>query len=112
MSFLLFIALILGVTVVPVMIGARVVGAEKTGFGAALLGIFMVSATSMAAQMFIPNQIFAFLVSAVVGAVFLSAILGTTFPRALGVSAITAAVQIAVVVVFVGAGIGMHKFAT
>lgn len=41
MQFLLGLAILLAVTVVPVMIAARVVGARKTGFGSAVFALFL-----------------------------------------------------------------------
>ena len=106
MDFLLVIALLVGATVVPVMIGARVVRAQNTGFGSALLAVVMLVALSLGVDKFLTNQILAFIVSAAVGAFLLAGILGTSFLRGLAVSFIAAVVQLIIMVVFAGAIIG------
>ena len=106
MSFLLFIALLLGVTVVPVMIGARIVGAKNTGFGSALLAVIILAAVSIGIDRYFGNQLLGYIASAAAGGFFLAGILGTTFWRGIAVSIITVVVQAIIVVVFAGALIG------
>lgn len=106
MDILYALALLVAVTVVPIMVGARVVGAKNTGFGSALIAVFVLAALSFGVAKFIPNQILAFVVSAAGGGILLSAILGTTFWKGIAVSIIAVAVQIAVLVMFAGALIG------
>lgn len=106
MEFLIIIAVLVAITVAPVMIGARIVGANNTGFGSALLAVVMLGAVSVGVDHFIGNRVLAFVVSATAGALLLAGILGTTFLRGLAVSAIVTVIQIAVMLVVVGALIG------
>lgn len=106
MEIITAIALIIAVTVVPIMVGARVVGAKNTGFGSALIAVIVLLALSYGIAKFIPNPIVAFIASAAGGGVFLSAILDTTFLRGIAVSIIAVAVQFAILVMFAGAIIG------
>jgi hypothetical protein len=106
MEILYALGLLIAVTVVPIMVGARVVGAKNTGFGSALIAVVVLAALSFGVAKFIQNPILAFVVSAAGGGVFLSAILGTSFWRGIAVSVIAVAVQIAVLVMFAGAIIG------
>lgn len=48
MSFLIMLLVLLAVIFVPVMIGARVVGARNTGFGAALLSVLALALITVA----------------------------------------------------------------
>ncbi len=112
MSFLLFIALLLGVTVIPVMIGARIVGARNTGFGSALLAVIALACVSIGVDKFFGNQLLGYIVSAAAGGFFLAGILGTSFWRGIAVSIITVVVQVIVFVVFAGALIGGAAVAT
>jgi len=96
---LVVLALIL---VVPVMIGARMVGADKTNFGAALFAVFMSVAAGATIQLFGLSGFIAFVLSAVVGAFLLAAILGTTFWRGMAVSVVAGAIQMLVFAVFLG----------
>ena len=93
------------VAVVPVMIGARMVGANNTGFGSALFGVIMLAFLSGAVKLFGFSDVLAFVVGAGVGGLLLSAILGTTFWRALGVSVIATAIQVGAIVLFAGAAL-------
>lgn len=106
MSFLLFVALLLGVTVIPVMIGARMVGAGNTGFGSALLAVIALTLISMGVDKFFGNQLLGYLVSAVAGGYILAGILRTSFWRGIAVSIITVVIQVIVFVVFAGALMG------
>ena len=112
MTFLMFIALLLAVTVVPVMIGARIVKAKNTGFGAALFAIILLTALSAAVEHFFSSQGIAFIVSAFGGAAILAGTLGTTFLRGLVVSVIVVAVQFAVILGVAGTAFGLASLAT
>ena len=106
MSVLLVLAVLVVVAVLPIMIGARIVKAQHTGFGSALLAVIVLSALSLAVNHFFSNQFLAFLVSAAGGGFLLSAVLGTTFWRGIAVSIIAVALQVAFLVFFAGAILG------
>jgi len=106
MSFLLVLALLIAVAVVPIMIGARIVKAQHTGFGSALFAVILLSALSLVINKFITNQFLSFVASAAGGGFFLSFVLGTTFWRGIAVSIIAVALQVAFLVFFAGAILG------
>jgi hypothetical protein len=106
MDILVAITLLIAVTVVPIMIGARVVGAKNTGFGSALIAVVVLSALSFFVSKYIGNPLLAFAASAAGGGVMLAAILGTTFWKGILVSIIAVAIQIGVLVMFAGALLG------
>jgi hypothetical protein len=106
MEFLYAIGLLIAVTVVPIMVGARIVGAKNTGFGSALFAVILLSALSIAVNKFIDNSVLAFLASAAGGGFFLAGVLGTTFWKGIVVSVIAVAIQVAILVFFAGALLG------
>ena len=106
MELLLAVGLLLAVTVVPIMIGARIVGAKNTGFGSAFFAVIMLTVLSIVVTKFIPNPVLAFIASAAGGGFFLAGVLGTTFWKGILVSIIAVAVQVAILFMFAGAIFG------
>ena len=84
------------------MIGARVVNARNTGFGSALLAVVVLAAISAAADGIVGNSLVSVIAVAVLGAMVLAAILGTTFLRGLAVSVIAAIIQVGVMLLLAG----------
>ena len=111
-SFLLFIALSLGIIVIPVMIGARIVGARNTGFGSALFAVIVLACVSIGVAKFFGNQLLGSIVSAAAGGFFLAGILGTSFWRGIAVSIIAVVVQAILFAVLAGAIIGVAGVAS
>ena len=103
MSFLVMLLVLFVVTLVPVMIGARVVGARNTGIGAALLSVLALVVIHVVCDRLIASPLLNFLISAAIGGLIMAQILGTTFWRAIGVAIIAAAVQWGLMLLFVGA---------
>ena len=103
MSLLIMLLVVFVVALVPVMIGARVVGARNTGVGAALLSVLAITLISIICDRLIGNPLFNFLIAAALGGLVMSGILGTTFWRAIGVAIIAAAIQWGIALLFFGA---------
>ena len=103
MAFLIMLLVLFVVALVPVMIGARVVGARNTGIGAALLSVLALTVIQAVCDRLVGTPLLNFLISAALGGMVMSWILGTTFWRAIGVAIIAAAVQIAIRILFFGA---------
>ena len=57
MSFLISIVVLFAVAIVPIMIGARIVGARNTGFGAGSLSVLLLTAISAACDRLVGNAI-------------------------------------------------------
>ena len=85
------------VLVVPVMLGARLVNARNKGFGSALLAVLVLAALSAVINGAVANDLVAIFAMAVLGAMALASILGTTFVRGLAVSIIASLIQFGVV---------------
>jgi hypothetical protein len=100
MTYLLFILLVIGFSVGPVMIGARLFKAKNTGFGPSLVAVIVLAAVSLGVDKLIGNPWLGSAASAIAGGFFLARILGTSFWRGIGVSLVAVAVQVIVIVVF------------
>jgi hypothetical protein len=105
-EFLILFAVIAIVLVVPVMLGARIVNARNRGFGSALLAVLVLAALSAVINGAVPNALFATFAMAILGAVALASILGTTFLRGLAVSIIASIIQFGVVILLAMAVFG------
>ena len=92
------ILLIAGITVFPIMIAARIVGARHTGFWFALLALLMQSLVSGLLNRLFFNPLQAMLVSLLVAPAVYAAVLGTTYLKGLAISALF--VIIALLVLF------------
>jgi hypothetical protein len=103
MAVFIMLLVLLVVVTVPVMIGARLVGAANTGVGSALLSVLALMVVSYVCNRFFHSALLNFLASAGIGGVVMAGILGTTFWRAIAVSLIASAIQIGVAMLFFGA---------
>lgn len=83
--------------VVPVMFGARLVGARNTGFGSALLAVVILAVLSAVIDGVVTNELIAFVAMAAIGAMVLAGVLGTTILRGLAISVIATIIQVGVV---------------
>ena len=97
MEILIVIAVLAVALVVPVMFGARLVGARNTGFGSALLAVVILAALSAVIDGFVANDLVAIVALAAIGAMVLAGILGTTFLRGLAISVIATIIQVGVI---------------
>ena len=100
MEFLILFAVFVVVLVVPVMLGARMVNARNKGFGSALLAVLVLAALSAVINGAVANGFVAIFAMAILGAMALAGILGTTFLRGLAVSVIASIIQFGVVLLF------------
>jgi hypothetical protein len=104
---LLFLLMLAAITVFPIMIAARIVGAQNRSFGHALFALLLQAALSAALQAFVPNQALAGLASLLLGPAIYAMVLNTTYLRSLAISVLF--VVIAVVALFLLAPMmGMH----
>jgi len=108
MGLLVMFLVLFAVAIVPVMIGARLVGARNTGIGAALLSVIALTLIGVVCDRLIGSPFINFIASFVLGGIVMSSILGTTFWRAIGVSFIAALIQVGVVMLFFGAAVAGH----
>ena len=103
MWLLIVLALVLLVTVVPVMIAARIVGAKRTGFWICLVALVVSSLiVGLAVRMFHGGGLLAFFASAL-GFMW---ILDTTYWRGLGIVILQYLIIVLVVVILTFTAIG------
>ena len=101
-GFLVGILVVLLVTVVPVMIAARLVGARKTGFGSALLALFLQMVLAVAMLNLGPGPIVALAISVVGGALIYAFALDTTILRGFVVGLLASLIGAAIVYFLAG----------
>ncbi|MEM1081155.1 MAG: hypothetical protein AAGH65_06195 [Pseudomonadota bacterium] len=102
--------LILGITVFPVMLAARIVGAPETGFGRALLAVILFVIADITIQQFVSFGWFTTVISFLIGAAILSALLKITFVQASLVGLIITAIQMAVFLLLFGSFFAAESF--
>lgn len=102
------IALAILLTIVPVMIGARLVNAQNTGFGAAFMAMVALFVLSAVIGLFVPSENLGIALSIAGGAALFAGILGTTFLRGLVVSIVVVAIQTIVIFVLIGGMMGFE----
>ncbi|HVY23690.1 MAG TPA: hypothetical protein VG962_10095 [Steroidobacteraceae bacterium] len=86
LGLLLFLLLLAAVTVFPVMIAAKLVGAKNTDFAHALLALFLQGVLSWVLHAIFLRPLLAGLISLLVGPAIYAAVLKTTYLRGLAIS--------------------------
>ncbi len=111
LTLLLFLLILAAITVFPVMIAARIVGAKNTSFGYALFALLLQSAVSAVLQVFIHRPILAGIASLLIVPAIYAMVLNTTYLRGFAVSILF--VVIALISLFLLAPMaGMHPMAS
>ena len=94
---------IVALATVPIMVGARMVNAEHTGFGRALLVAFVLGALGMGVGKVLDNQVLGAIAQVVGGGFLISGLMGTSFPRGIAIGLIATVLQFLVILAFAGA---------
>ena len=102
---LLVLVLLVALATIPIMVGARIVKAEHTEFGRALIVAIVLAVVGMAIGKMVGNGFVAFIVQTAVGGWLISTFMGTTFLRGIAIGVIANVLQLLVVLVFAGAAI-------
>jgi hypothetical protein len=97
--------LIIALATIPIMVGARIVKAEHTEFGRALIVAIVLAVFGMAIGKMVGNGFIAFVVQTAVGGWLIATFMGTTFLRGIAIGIIANVLQLLVVMVFAGAAI-------
>ena len=109
MNFLIFIVLMSFLTVVPIMIASRLLGANNSSFMACLIAVIASVAAEQLCNVVFDNQIASSLLNLVVTSVFFSVILGTTLARSLAIALVAIALQFGFGFVLVALGVSMAQ---
>lgn len=99
MFLVIVIAAVVLLGVLPVMLGARIVRAQNTGFNTAFLAAVCLGILSYSLDRLVSDPIISAAVSTALGTALLALILRTNLWRALAVSLIVAVVQIGTITV-------------
>ncbi len=99
------LAVIIGVTVVPVMIAAKWARARRNGFLAALAAVVLATLVAQAAVSLLEPPWLALGVAAVGGFLVYAWVLGTTFVTAIGVAVVALVLQVVIVAGLVALGL-------
>ena len=99
MELLLILALVAGVTVLPVMVAARLFGAEHSGFGRALVAVVGQAGLNQGLQRVDAHPVIAIVVGVAVGAAIYAAVLGTSFFKGLIIGGVAGLIAMLVAVV-------------
>ncbi|MFY0664633.1 MAG: hypothetical protein JXQ97_08405 [Natronospirillum sp.] len=108
MQLVLVLALLVVLTVIPVMFAARIVRARNTGFWSALAAVMLLMVLSFLLERFVPQQGIALAIAVIMGSAIYAFTLGTTWLKGFLVAILSLVIVIGLVVVLsmVMAGIG------
>lgn len=104
-GFLIFIIVVVVLTVIPVMIAAKLMGAKNTSFGSSLLAVIASVAAENIAQQVISNPGFSGLIAVAITAVCFSLILGAKYIQSILIALLSIGVQYGLALVLAGFGI-------
>lgn len=107
LGLLLFLLLLAAVTVFPVMIAAKIVGAKNTDFAHALLALFLQGVLSAVLHAIIFRPLLAGLLSLLLGPAIYAAVLKTTYLRGLAISFLFVLI-VMIFVLLLGPMMGVH----
>lgn len=107
MSILLMLAVLVAVTVVPVMIAARLLGAQRSGLFPALFAVIVQSALYKLVQHYAGGEVAEFLLSVLGSTLVFMFILGTSFVRALLLGVLVLIIQVLVILALAGTVYGL-----
>ena len=97
------LALIVALATVPIMIGARMVHAERTEFGRALLVAIALGVLGMGIGRVVHNGFVAFVVQAAIGGWLIGTFMGTTDLRGVAIGFIASVLQFVAIAMLAGA---------
>ena len=100
LDFIFLSTALVAILIFPVMIAARMVGAERPGFGPALLAVFLQACLSALLQAFSTNPIFAVGVAVVGGAAIYAFALATSLIKGFLISILATIIAVVFMVLF------------
>jgi hypothetical protein len=101
-SIVVAFALLIGITVLPVMLSAKLIHAGKTGFGSALLAVFLQACLSGVIQSFVPNIFIAALIAIIGGSAIYAFVLDTTMLRGFAICILTLVITVVTILLLAG----------
>lgn len=107
MGLLIAIVLLVALTIVPVMLSARLMGARRTDFVSSTLAVCAAVAGNVLALHFIADPLLAPLVSVVLMSVFFSAILGAKIVQSFFIAVVAVIIQVLIGFLLAAVGIAV-----
>lgn len=114
MSFLLFIAVVIILTVIPVMIAAKFLGAERTSFISCLMVVIASFAAEHIGSNLVESEILAGVIAIAFTALCISMILGAKYIQSIVIAVLSIGVQFGLALLLAGLGLasGVVQFGT
>lgn len=110
MGFLIFIALVIMFTVIPVMVAAKILGAERTSFMRCLLVVIASVAAETIASNLVDNEVIAGLIAIAFTGLCISVILGAKYLQSIVIAVLSIGVQLGLAILLAGLFGGVVRF--
>ena len=105
MSFLLFIAVVIILTVIPVMIAAKFLGAERTSFLSCLMVVIASVASEQIGSNLVESEFVAGVIAFAFTALCISMILGAKYIQSIVIAVLSIGVQFGLALLLAGVGL-------
>lgn len=105
MSFLLFIAVVIILTVIPVMIAAKFLGAERTSFISCLMVVIASVAAENIGSNLVESEVVAGIIAIAFTALCISMILGAKYIQSIVIAVLSIGVQFGLALLLAGLGL-------
>lgn len=105
MSFLLFIAVVIILTVIPVMIAAKFLGAERTSFIYCLMVVIASVAAENIGSNLVESEVVAGIIAIAFTALCISMILGAKYIQSIAIATLSIGVQFGLALLLAGLGL-------
>jgi hypothetical protein len=114
LSFLLFIAVVIILTVIPVMIAAKFLGAERTSFISCLMVVIASVASEHIGSNLVESEVVAGVIAIGFTALCISMILGAKYIQSIVIAVLSIGVQFGLALLLAGLGLasGVVEFGT
>ena len=109
MNLLIFLAIVVILTVIPVMIAAKMLKANRSSFWICLLAVIASVASDHLSSMFIANDGIAYLVALAITALCFSAILGASFIQSLVIALVSIGIQFVIALLLAVMGLQLME---
>ena len=107
MEFLIGIAIISAITVLPIMVAAKLLGAAHTGFFRCLLAVIVSAAANHIGDQLFGDSLVSLLASFAITALGFAIILGAGYLQALGISLLAIGIQVGTAILLAVMGLAM-----
>ena len=107
LSLIFFVFAITCITVLPVMFAARIMGAERTGFGASAIAVILQYVLAAVFQVAMPESPIVLVIALLVGSAIYAYVLDTSVIKGFFISIISTVIALVAALLF-GASFALH----